>query len=110
MIFASDILEPRRARVTRWVGAAVFVVAAHVGCTALALYTWQDDDAEDSAASPVIVEMIPAPTATPVDTPDLAHGPLMEDAVPTRQAAKETKPEVEEEMPKVEPSPAPDPE
>jgi protein TonB len=110
MIFATDILEPRRARFARWVGAAVFVVAAHVGCTALALLHWQEDDAEDSIAIPVIVEMVPTPTATRVDSPDVAHGPLMEEAMLTPQAAKETKEEVEKEMPTVEPSPAPEPE
>src|SRR5882724_10469778 len=98
MIFMIDMLEPRRARLTRWMGAAVFVVAAHAGCTALALFNWQNDDAEDSAASPVIVEMVSAPAPTAVDTPDVAHGPLMEDAAPTREAAKETHEKVEEEM------------
>ena len=110
MMFATDLLEPRRARLLRWVGAALFVVAAHVGCTALALMHWPEDDADDAAASPVVVEMVPAPAATPVDSPDVAHGPLMEEAMLTPQAAKETKEEVEKEMPTVEPSPAPDPE
>ena len=91
-------------------GRPLFVVAAHVGCTALALMHWQEDDADDAAASPVVVEMVPAPAATPVDSPDVAHGPLMEEAMLTPQAAKETKEEVEKEMPTVEPSPAPDPE
>ena len=40
----------------RWGGAAVFVVAAHIGCTALALKHWQDDEADDSAAGPVIID------------------------------------------------------
>src|SRR5207302_8687236 len=40
----------------------------------------------------------------------VAHGPLMEEAMLTPQAAKETKEEVEKEMPTVEPSPARDPE
>ena len=110
MMFATDLLEPPRARRLRWMGAALFVVAAHVGCTALALMPWQADDADDAAASPVVVEMLPAATATPVDSPDVAHGPLTEEAMLTPQAAKETKEEVEKEMPTVEPSPAPDPE
>jgi hypothetical protein len=58
---------------------------------ALALMPLQEDDAEDAAASPVVVEMVPAATATPVDSPDVAHGPLMEEAMLTPQAAKETK-------------------
>jgi periplasmic protein TonB len=110
MMFATDLLEPPRARLQRWMGAALFVVAAHVGCTALALMPWQADEADDAAASPLVVEMVPAATATPVDSPDVAHGPLMEEAMLTPQAPKETKEEVEKEMPTVEPSPAPDPE
>jgi periplasmic protein TonB len=110
MMFATDLLEPPRARRVRWATAAVFVVTAHVGCTALALMHWQEDDAEDSAASAVVVAMAPAATATPVDSPDVAHGPLTVEAMPTPQASKETKQEVEKEMPTVEPSPAPDPE
>ncbi len=60
MMFATDLLEPPRARLLRWVGAALFVVAAHVGCTALALMHWQEDEADDAAAGPIIVEMVPA--------------------------------------------------
>ena len=54
--------------------------------------------------------MVPAPVVTPVDFPDVAHGPLMEEAMLTPEAAKETKEEVEKEMPAVDPSPSPDPE
>jgi protein TonB len=110
MMFSADLLEPRRLRLKRWAAAGLFVVVAHVGCTAVALWHWPDDDAEDSTASPVVVEMVPAPAVTPVDSPDVAHGPLMEEAMLTPQASKETKEEVEKEMPMVEPSPAPDPE
>src|SRR6476620_2098295 len=110
MILTVDPLEPQRIRVRRWAGAALFVRAAHFACTVVALCHWPDEDAEDSAASPVVVEMVPTPAVKPVDSPDVAHGPLMEEAMLTPQAAKETKEEVEKEMPKVEPSPAPDPE
>ncbi len=110
MKFASDILEPLRTRALRWVGAALLVAAAHIGCTALALMHWQEESAEDAAAGPVIVEMVPMPVVTRVDSPDVAHGPLMEEARLTPQAAKETKEKVEEELPPVDPSPASEPE
>jgi periplasmic protein TonB len=111
MIVLSDLFEPPRTHAVRWAGAAAFVVAAHVGCTALALMHWQDDAADDAAASPVIVEMVPTPAVSRVDSPDVAHGPLMEEAILTPQAAKETKEDVEKETPPVDPSPlAPEPE
>jgi periplasmic protein TonB len=110
MMLATNLIEAQRRHLLRWAGAALFVVAAHVGCTALALMNWTNDDAEDAAASSVVVEMVPAPAATPIDSMDVAHGPLMEEATSTPQATKETKQEVEKEMPTVEPSPAPDPE
>jgi protein TonB len=109
-MFATDLLEARNAHVLRWAGATLFVLAAHVGCTTLALMHWQNDDAEDAAASPVVVEMVPAPVPTPVNSPDIAHGPLTQEAVVAPPAAKETKEEVQKEMPTVGPSPAPDPE
>jgi hypothetical protein len=58
----------------------VLVLAAHVGCTALALMHWQEDDSQDAPAGPIIVEMVAMPVATPQDMPDVAHGPLMEEA------------------------------
>ena len=109
-MMSTDLFEPRRVRIARWAGAALFVVIAHVGCTAMALWQWPDHEAEDSVASPVVVEMVPALAVRPVDSPDVAHGPLMEEAMLTPQATKETKEKVETEMPAVDPSPAPDPE
>ncbi len=110
MTSAINRFEPLRARALRWAGASVFVVAAHIGCTALALMHWQEDDSQDAPAGPIVVEMLPMPVATPQDMPDVAHGPLMEEAQLTPQAAKETKVEVEKETPPIDPSPAPDPE
>jgi protein TonB len=110
MMLATNLIEAQRAHLLRWAGAALFVVAAHVGCTALALMSWTNDDAEDAAASSVVVEMVPVPAAPPIDSPDVAHGPTMVEATPTPPATKETKEEVEKEMPTAEPSPAPDPE
>jgi protein TonB len=87
------------------------VLAAHVGCTALALMHWQEDASDDAAASSVIVDMVPTPSVSRVDSPDVAHGPPMEEATLTPQAAKDTKEEVEKETPPVDPSPlAPEPE
>jgi periplasmic protein TonB len=111
MISAGDLLEPPRAQLMRWAGAAAFVLAAHIGCTALALMHWQEEESDDAAAGPVIVEMVPTPVVSRVDSPDVAHGPLMEEAKLTPQAAKEIKEEVEKETPPVDPSPrAPEPE
>jgi protein TonB len=109
MIFATDFPEPRRARLVRWAGAAVLVAAAHVACTALALVHLQEDEAEDARAAAVLIEMT-APAPQRQDTPDVAHGPLMEEAKLTPQAAKETKEVVEKETPPVDRSPAPNPE
>jgi len=102
-----DPIEPRRAWALRWAGAGLFVVAAHVGCTALALMQWPEE-AEEAAAGLVIVEMVPAPT--PVDSPDVAHGPRVEEAKLTPQAAEKVEQEAEKEAPPIEPSPAPEPE
>lgn len=109
MTIATDLFEPPRTRALRWTGAAVLVLAVHIGCTALALLNRQEDDSEDSPAGPIIVEMVAPPVASPQDMPDVAHGPLMEEAQVSPQAAKETKVEVEKELPQVEPSPAPEP-
>ena len=111
MIVLSDLFEPPRTRGLRWAGAAALVLAAHVGCTALALMHWQEDASDDAAAAAIIVDMVPTPSVSRVDSPDVAHGPLMEEATLTPQAAKETREEVEKERPPVDPSPlAPEPE
>ena len=41
---------------------------------------WQEDASDDAAASLAIVEMVPTPAVSRVDSPDVAHGPLMEEA------------------------------
>lgn len=108
MIRARTPFEPRRARAMRWAVAGVFVVVAHVGCTALALMQWPEV-AEDGVAGPVIVEMVAVPPP-PVDSPDVAHGPRAEEAKLTPQATEKVEQEVEKETPPVAPSPAPEPE
>lgn len=111
MTFTSDLLESRRARAVRWSAAAVFMVAVHVGFAAIALMHRANDDSEDAAAGPVVVELAQLPVASRQDSPDVAHGPLMEETPLAQQAAKETKVEVEKETPPLEPSPlVPEPE
>ena len=110
MTFASDLLEPPRTHLLRWAGATSFVLVAHIGCTALALMHWQEEAPDAAAAGAVLVEMVPTPVVSRVDSLDVAHGPVMEEAKLTPQAANETKEEVEKD-PTVDPSPlAPEPE
>lgn len=106
----AEFIEPHGVRLRRWVSAALVVVAAHVGCTAAALWNWPNEETDDSTASAVVVDMVPALAATRVDSPDVAHGPLMHEALLTPQVAKETKQDVAQESPAVEPSPAHEPE
>jgi protein TonB len=101
----------RRSSLGRWAGAATVALALHAGGAALALMHWQEEDLSEDAAGPIMVELAPLPVASPIDMPDVAHGPLMEEAMLTPQAAKQTVEEVEKEIPPVEQSPlAPDPE
>ena len=90
--------------------AGVVVCGLHIGGAALALMHWQPEETSEDAAGALMVELAPQPAATPVDSPDVAHGPLMEEAVLTPQASKQTVEEVEKDLPLVEPSPVPEPE
>jgi protein TonB len=72
---------------------------------------WNDGEPPEESAGSVAVELAPVAVALPADTTDLAHGPLMEEAAPTAQAAHESIEEVEKYLPKADPSPlAPEPE
>jgi|SRR6476661_3337646 hypothetical protein len=79
MMFATDLLEPPRAPLALDWGGPVRRDCAR-GLHRLSAEAVAGDDA---AASPVVVEMLPAATATPVDSPDVARGPLMEEAMLT---------------------------
>lgn len=106
----AQILEPRGSRISRWATAAIIVLAVHLGGAAMAFIHWQEEEAADDVAGAIVVELAPLPAATPVDSPDVAHGPLMEEAVLTPQAAKQAVQEAPKELPVVEQSPAPNPE
>jgi hypothetical protein len=49
MIPMAHLLESRRARFSRWAGAAAVVCAVHIGGAALALMHWPEDEASDAA-------------------------------------------------------------
>jgi len=110
MTDVSRLLESRRLRLGRWIGAAAIVCALHAGGAALALMHWQEDEDPDDPGGALTVEMAPLPAAVPVDTPDVAHGPEQQQAKLTHEAAKPVIEEVEKDIPRVEPTPAPEPE
>jgi protein TonB len=110
MVSGSRMLDSGRLHLARWALAAVIVLGAHVGGLALTLLSWEDPPELEDAGGTVVLELAPIAAVAPVDTPDLAHGPLMEEAAPAVQASEQKLQEVPKEIPKVEPSPAPEPE
>ncbi len=110
MTASPDLLEARRARVARWAGAALVVCALHVAGTALAVMQWPEEAVVDDAAGAFTVEVALLPAPPPVDSPDVAHGPVQQEAKLTPEAVKEVVEKVEKDIPKVDPSPAPEPE
>jgi hypothetical protein len=65
MTVSADMLEPRHVFIARWFGTAILIVAAHIGCTALALMHWQEQEVVDAAAGAMLVDMVPAPAEPP---------------------------------------------
>ena len=111
MSLSADILEPRRVFLVRWLAALLLIVAAHIGGTVLALINWQVQEFADAAAGAMLVDMVPAPPVA-VDSPDVAHGPRVEEAMLAPPPTLERKDvPLPEEQPKLEASPlAPEPE
>jgi periplasmic protein TonB len=111
MTLSADLIESPGARTARWIGAALLVLVVHAGCAALALLHRQQEELADAAAGVTIVEMLPAP-AVPLDSPDVAPGPQVEEATLAPAPSLESKPEVvPEQLPNLEPAPlAPEPE
>jgi protein TonB len=107
---AAHLLESRRARIARWIGAALIVGALHAGGLALALMHQPEEEEADDTAGALTVELAPLPAPKPVLTPDVAHGPEQQVSKLTPEASKPVAEKVEEDIPSVEPSPAPEPE
>jgi protein TonB len=93
----------------RWVAAGIVVLAAHLGGVALAVMHWPENPRSEDVAGAFVLELAPLPAAAPVGSPDLAHGPLMEEVAPAQEASKQ-RAEPEKITLPGEPSPAPDPE
>jgi periplasmic protein TonB len=109
MADVSQLLESRRSRFGRWAGAALVVCGLHAGGAALALMHWPEEEAEDAAGA-LTLDLAALPAAVPVDSPDLAYGPLTQDAMQTPEASKKVEEQVADDTPPVDPSPAPEPE
>jgi protein TonB len=107
----ADLLEPTRRIVRRWAGAGILALVVHAGGAALALLHLQPEAEPEPFAGLVTIELAPLPAAAPRDTPDLAHGPLTQEAAAGQPAARQAERETQTEQPRLEPSPlAPDPE
>jgi len=104
------LLESWRSRLGRWAGAALVVCGLHAGAAALAVMHWPAEEADDDIAGALTVEMAPLPAPAPVDSRDVAHGPLQQEAKLAPEASKEVVEKLEKDIPPVDPSPAPDPE
>jgi periplasmic protein TonB len=108
MIPAIDLLESARARIGRWSVAALIVAVLHAGGGALAFMQWIEEEAAEAVGA-ITMELAPTPTTKPSDTPEVPPGPEAEEAMQALPASKRAVEDVEKEIPKVEQSPAPDP-
>jgi protein TonB len=107
----ADHADLERVSVMRWLAAALIALGLHAGGAALAFVHWNEEEHSEEAAGPIMVELAAIAVAPNIDAPDVAHGPLMEEAAVTPEAAKEIIEEVEKELPMVEQAPlAPEPE
>lgn len=103
-------LETPRARLARWSLAALVVVALHAGGAMVALMAASEDDTADEISGAVTFELAAEATVAQRDAPDLAPGPEQTQGVVTPPASKQEIAKVDDELPQLQPSPAPDPE
>jgi len=111
MTASPALLESWRARIGRWAGATLVVCALHVAGATLAVMQWHQEEVVDDAVGAFAVEVALLPVPPPVDSPDVAHGPVQQEVKLTPEAVKEVvEKKLEKDIPKVDPSPASDPE
>lgn len=104
MIPSVDLLEPRRRRLTRWIGAATLIGAIHIGGGSLAMLHWVEELVEEAPGA-IIVEIAPIATALESDM-TAPLGKLSDEREATQAASDQQIQKVEEEAPKEElPSP-----
>jgi periplasmic protein TonB len=109
MALTGSHLESGRRRALLWTAAAVFMLGVHIGFAAIALMHRADEDSDDVAAGPIVIELARMPILARQDSPDVARGPLMQET-PGAQSAKATRVEFHKEIAPVEQSPlGPDP-
>ncbi len=100
-----DLVEPRRRRLTRWIGAATLISAIHLGGGSFAMLYWQEEFVEEAPGA-IVVEIAPIATALEADTTALL-GKLSDEREATQAASDRKVQKVEEEAPKEDlPSPA----
>jgi periplasmic protein TonB len=110
MADVSHLLESRRSRIGRWAGAAFIACALHAGGVAVALMQPHEEEADETAGA-VTIDLTPLPAPSPVEAPDFALAPVQQDfTAPMPEQTKQVEKKVEEDVPPVESSQAPDPE
>jgi periplasmic protein TonB len=105
MIPSVDLIEPRRRRLTRWIGAATLICAIHLGGGSFAMLYWVEQLAEEAPGA-IVVEIAPIATALEADTTALL-GKLSEEREATQASSERQVAKVEDDAPKEDlPSPA----
>ena len=99
-----DMFGQQRARAIRWTLATIVVLSAHLDAGAYALLHQADDPADEDTASAVMM-VAPLSVAAPVNSPDVAHGPLREEAVTTPPTTEKAPEKMFADIPPVEQSP-----
>jgi protein TonB len=110
MIPSIDLIEPRRRRLIRWLGAATLISAIHIGGGSYAMFYWIEELIEEASGA-IVVEIAPVATALATDPLDLPPGPLAEEGKTTPASSDPKIEKTEQETPtETLPSPAPEPE